>query len=212
MITTATTTTTTPTTTTVRADFLTPIHKALRRSLFETAMALGRTDFSVADEVAAAERAVAVCLDHLRDHAAHEDRHVLPLLAELAPGVAAFVADEHPELERASIEVESLWPRLASRTGAERVALGAELARRFNKLVAAQLAHMDREEREALRALQEHFDDAALGQLSARIAADIEPARLAAFGELMFPALNRTEREIMQRPVPPAAAHSSPAS
>jgi len=54
--------------------------------------------------VSAAERAVADCLEHLRDHAAHEDRHVVPILAELAPAVAAFMAAEHPELERASIE------------------------------------------------------------------------------------------------------------
>jgi len=186
----------------LRADLLSPIHKALRRSLFETAMTLGRTDFSAADEVSAAERAVAVCLEHLRDHAAHEDRHVVPILAEVAPAMAASMAAEHPELERASIEVESLWPRLGSRTGTERIAFGEELTRRFNTMVAAQLAHMDREERQALRALQDRFDDAALVQLSARIAADIAPARLAAFGELMFPALNRRERELMQRKAP----------
>ncbi len=175
-------------------------------------MTLGRTDFTLADEVAAAERAVAVCLEHLRDHAAHEDRHVLPILAEVAPALATSMAVEHPELERASIEVESLWPRLAGRTGADRAALGEELTRRFNAMVATQLAHMDREERQALRALQDRFDDAALVQLSARIAADIEPARLAVFGELMFPALNRTERELMQRKVPGIATAASSAA
>lgn len=192
---------------TARADFLTPIHKAIRRSLFETAMTLGRTDFSVPAEVEAAERAVAVCFDHLRDHAEHEDRHVLPELARLAPELAEALSQEHPELERASIAVESLWPRIAAQTGAQRALLGGELARRFHVLVAAQLRHMDREEREALRVLWDHFDDAALGQLSARISAGIAPARLAAFGQLMFPALNGTEREMMQRRVPqPAGA------
>jgi hypothetical protein len=189
-----------------RADFLTPIHKAIRRSLFETAMTLGRTDFSVPAEVEAAERAVAVCFDHLRDHAEHEDRHVIPELARIAPELAQTLAQEHPELERASIAVEGLWPRIAAQTGVERALLGGELARRFHALVAAQLRHMDREEREVLRALWDRFDDAELGQLSARISADIEPARLAAFGQLMFPALNGTERQMMQSRVPQAGA------
>jgi hypothetical protein len=193
---------------TARADILTPIHKAIRRSLFETAMTLGRTDFSVPAEIDAAERAVAVCFDILRDHAEHEDRHVIPELARIATDLAQTLSEEHPELERASIAVESLWPRIAAQTGVERVLLGGELARRFHALVAAQLRHMDREEREVLRALWDRFDDAELGQLSARISADIEPARLAAFGQLMFPALNGTEREVMQRRLPQRPAAS----
>jgi len=36
--------------------------------------------------------------------------------------------------------------------------------------------------------------------VSARIVACIGPAKMAEFGELMFPALSRPEREAMQRP------------
>jgi hypothetical protein len=189
-----------------RADILTPIHKAIRRSLFETAMTLGRTDFSVAAEIEAAEHAVTVCLDHLREHAEHEDRHVIPELVRIAPELAQTFSQEHPELERASIAVESLWPRIAAQTGAERVSLGGELTRRFHALVAAAVLHMDREEREELPVLWDHFTDAELGQLSGRIAADIAPARMAEFGQLMFPALNGSEQRAMQQRIPRLAA------
>ena len=88
-------------------------------------------------ETAAAEKLVAECLGFLREHAEHEDRHVLPEIARLAPELAAAMAEEHPELERAAIAVDSLWPRLAPLGPEERQAMGGELQRRFQALVAA---------------------------------------------------------------------------
>ena len=60
---------------TPRPDLITPIHKGLRRALFDTALALARTDFTAEAEVAAAQEAVATCFEYLREHAEHEDRH-----------------------------------------------------------------------------------------------------------------------------------------
>jgi hypothetical protein len=182
-----------------RTDVLTPIHKALRRSLFETAIALARTDFEAAAEVEAAASAVAACFGYLREHAEHEDHHVIPEIMRLDPALGEALAHAHPELELAAIEIESLWPRLAPLTGAERAALGAELCRRFQAFVAMQLNHMDLEERRVLPRLQARFDDAELQALSARIVAAIPPARMAVWGQLIGPSLNRREREAMER-------------
>ncbi|HEY7374455.1 MAG TPA: hemerythrin domain-containing protein [Polyangia bacterium] len=162
----------------MRLDVLTPIHKGLRRKLFETAIALGRTDFSSPEETAAAERLVGECLTYLREHAEHEDRHVLPIVARLAPELAAVLAAEHPELERAAIAADSLWPRFAALAAEERQAMGAELARRFQALVAMQLRHMDREEREVNAAFWAGMSDGDIAALSRRIASEIPPARM----------------------------------
>ena len=164
---------------TAHVDNLTPIHKALRRSLFETAIALARTDFEAAAEVDAAQRAVSTCFEYLREHAAHEDRHVIPLIARLDAELADALELAHPELERTSIAIESLWPRLAPLAGAERSAMGAELCRRFLAFVAMQVSHMDKEERHVVPLLQAHFDDAELAALSGRVVRDIPPARMA---------------------------------
>jgi hypothetical protein len=182
-----------------RLDVLTPIHKALRRSLFETAIALARTDFESADETASAERAVSTCFGYLREHAEHEDRHVIPELARLDAELANALAYAHPELERASIAIDSLWPRLAPLEGAERAAMGAELCRRFQAFVAMQLEHMDKEERNVIPTLQACFTDAELAALSGRIVREIPPPRMAVWGELIGGSLNRPEREAMQR-------------
>jgi hypothetical protein len=176
-------------------DLFTPIHKGLRKTLFETAIALGRTDFLSPQETAAAEKLVGECLTFLREHAEHEDRHVLPEIARLAPELAAAMAEEHPELERAAIAVDSLWPRLAPLGPEERQAMGYELQRRFQTLVAAQLRHMDREEREVNALFWARLDDRDIGALSRRIVVSIPPARLQEWQQqVLLPAWSAPER------------------
>lgn len=196
----------------MRFDIFTPIHKALRRSLFDTALALGRTNFGSTDEVAAAERAVADCLGFMREHAEHEDRHALPEIARLDPGLAAILVNGHPELERGAIAVESLWPRLAALPTAaaeERQTLGGELVRRFHNFVADEVLHMDREERELNALLWARLTDAEIMAISNRITTSIAPERMRTWGELLLPALNGPEREAM---LARAAALATPAA
>lgn len=179
----------------MRLDLFTPIHKGLRRTLFETAIALGRTDFSSPDETAAAETLAGECLTYLREHAEHEDRHVVPEIARLAPELAATMAEEHPALERAAIAVDSLWPRFAPLGPDERLAMGAELARRFQALVAMQLRHMEREEREVNAVFWAGMADGELLALNSRIVGSIPPARLVNFlSRVLMPALSAPER------------------
>jgi hypothetical protein len=78
--------------------------------------------------------------------------------------------------------------------------------RRFQAYVALQLRHLEREEREVLAVFWAHLDDAALAALNARIVADIDPARMAEWGALIGPAINRAEREKMDASRPRAAA------
>jgi hypothetical protein len=170
----------------MRTDIFTPVHKGLRRNLFETAIALGRTDFTSREETAAAEALVGECLGFLREHAEHEDRHVVPEIARLAPELAAAMAEEHPELERAAIAVDSLWPRFAPLGPEERQAMGGELQRRFQALVAAQLRHMDREEREVNAVFWAHLPDRDIGAMSRRIVVSIPPARLLTWTQQVF--------------------------
>src|SRR5262245_26513964 len=179
----------------MRTDIFTPIHKGLRRNLFETAIALGRTDFTSPEETAAVEKLVAACLGFLREHAEHEDRYVLPEIACLAPELAAAIAEEHPELERAAIAIDSLWPRFAPLGPEERQAMGGELARRFQALVAMHLRHMDREEREVNAVFWARLDDSDLAAMSRRIVVKIPPARLLTWQQdVLFPAWSAPER------------------
>jgi hypothetical protein len=193
----------------LRLDLFTAIHKGLRRSLFVTAMELASADFSDASSVARAHAAVDTCFAFLREHADHEDHHVVPRIAALAPALADQLAAEHPRLERAALEVESLWPRLIVLTAPapwevkDRVAvcqmLGAELVRRFQALIAGQIHHMDREEREVNALLWAHLSDSEIGALRGAILADISAPRAQEWRDLVGPAVSRAEREAMAR-------------
>ncbi len=181
-----------------RFDGFTAVHKALRRELFETAIALARADFVSPEETSAAARSVETCFAHLREHAEHEDRRIMPAVHELAPALGEDLGRDHVALERAAIEVDSLFPKLGTLDAAGRVALGAELVRRFNAYVAFQLRHMEREEREVLAVFWERLDDAAIAAMNGRVVADIGLARMAEWSALMAAAINRTEREAME--------------
>jgi hypothetical protein len=181
-----------------RFDMYTPIHKALRRVMFETAVSLARTDFNATDEVASAMQGVTACMTFLREHAEHEDREVVPVIARLDPELGAVLDREHPELERLAIDVESLWPRLAPLDApAARGQLGGELLRRFQAMVAAQLLHMEREERQVNAVLWAHLRDDEIAQINRRIVAAIPIARLQQMLPLMESSLNRQEREAL---------------
>ena len=181
-----------------RVDLFTLVHKGIRRTLFDTLLALGRADLARDEDVAAARAAVARCFDFLREHAEHEDRHILPVLVRLAPGFAAALEAEHVALEKAAIDIESLFPRLAAAPAAQRPAMGRESFRRMTLLVADQLRHLEREEREGNATLWAYLPDAELAALRARIQSDIPAPRMAEWVELIAPALTSRERELMR--------------
>jgi hypothetical protein len=120
---------------------------------------------------------------------------VVPEIARLSPELAATIAEEHPELERAAIAIDSLWSRFAPLGPEERQAMGGELARRFQALVAMHLRHMDREEREVNAVFWARLDDRDLAAMSRRIVVNIPPARLVTWQQdVLFPAWSAPER------------------
>lgn len=186
-----------------RYDMFTPIHKGLRRTMFETAMRLGRTDFASLDDVAATQRQVVQCMTYLREHAEHEDRHVIPRLAAIAPELAADLEAAHPQLEHAALDIECMGQRLATLPAAEREAMGGEMLRRLHGLIAEQLRHMEREERQANAALWGAIDDGAMADISKAIVSTIEPARMDEWKVIFAAALSPRELALM---APPRAA------
>jgi len=177
-----------------RLDIFMPIHHGLRRSLFETATLLGSTDFASPAESEAGEQLAAACLELLHEHADHEDQFVLPEIERFSPDLAAALADEHVELERAGDAVESLWPRLRTFDDLGRAALGGEIGRRFRMVVASQLLHMDREEREVNTLLWARLSDPEIAALNDRIITSIGPARMKIWDALVLPSLSRPLR------------------
>ena len=114
---------------------------------------------------------MARCFDFLREHAEHEDRHIVPVLVRLAPGSPPRWSAEHVELEKAFIAIEALLGRLPGAPAGERPAMGREIFRRLNLLVADQLRHLEREEREGNATLWAYLPDAEIVALRTRLQA-----------------------------------------
>ncbi|HVZ89769.1 MAG TPA: hemerythrin domain-containing protein [Polyangia bacterium] len=184
---------------TPRLDIFMPIHHGLRRSLFETATLLARTDFAAAAESDAAEQLATSCLELLHDHADHEDQFVLPEVERFSPELAAALAQEHQDLEGAGDAIESLWPRLPTFDAPARLALGGEIGRRFRMVVADQLLHMDREEREVNALFWARLSDPQIAALNDRIVTSIGPARMQVWNALVLPSLSRPLREAIEQ-------------
>ena len=176
-----------------RVDLATTIHKAVRRSLFEQVMNLGRTNFS--DE-ADCDRALAELnqtLALLREHADHEDQVVFPLLVAHAADLGAELERQHVSLERSVRDIEWLSANLRNVTASEREEVGARLCHRFQSFVVEQLLHLLLEETEANATLWRHYDDAALLEMQGRIRSRLLPDYAARWAELLMSSANAAE-------------------
>ena len=90
-----------------------------------------------------------------------------------------------------------------------RIAAGIRLNRSTNELVAAYLAHMNKEDAELVPWMREHFTDPQMAAMRGTIMAHWPPDRLFAVLGWMLPSLNRQElvdlTRAMQHALPPPA-------
>jgi hypothetical protein len=167
-----------------RVDLYGTVHKGLRARLFDTGVELARCDFASRPEARVALDAYRRTVAFLREHHAHEDEHLEPMLAKLPAGILAIVTEQHAVADAALAELDALAD----------AGDGAGLLARYQRFLVDYLAHMQEEETVVMPALWAHFSDAELGELRGRIQGSIPPARFLEWMELMLPAINLEER------------------
>jgi hypothetical protein len=177
-----------------RLDLYRTPHRAIRALLFGTTLQLARTDFALEGEARLAVAAGERLLGFLHEHAAHEERVLMPEIERLSPETAAELRADHHRTAGLEREFAQLLSRAALAGEAERVSLGARLNQRAALLTAEHLPHLEREEVLANRLLWAHRSDAELMLLHERVVADIPPARLAEWFEVILPAMSCSER------------------
>ncbi|MBX3159172.1 MAG: hemerythrin domain-containing protein [Deltaproteobacteria bacterium] len=177
-----------------RVDLFGVVHKGIRALLFELSSAAARLDVTSSKDVDGLAARIEHVLELLEEHARHEDAVIAPALpAE----VAGMLAIDHGTLDELAAAVAEASDALALAGLRERAAAGGRLSRAIDRLVAAHLVHMIREETEANAALWAACDDDALIAMQARIHADIPPARMSEWLEIIAPALNPMERRLV---------------
>jgi hypothetical protein len=144
-----------------RVDLYGSVHKAQRARLFALVVEAGRTDPEDEPAAAAVAAMAAAVAGELHEHGEHEDQFIHPLLERYAPQLAAGLAAEHRELDGA---LAALTDAAALREPAG----AASLYRVASRFTATYLAHLEREEGEAMPVL---WDNATQEELAAVLTA-----------------------------------------
>lgn len=180
-----------------RVDIATPIHKAVRRILFDHALRLASTDFADEDECRATLEQTARALTLLRQHGSHEDEFVFPVLAETALSLAREASLQHEKLEVRMREIDRLIVTTRAMTQKERPEASRWLTRVFNAFVAEQLRHLEFEETEVNAALWASRSDEELLSIRARIQSRVSPEDAPVWYSLLLSSVDASERRLL---------------
>ena len=177
-----------------RVDLYAKVHKGQRQRLFALSIEAGRADLRDESQLAALAHNVGAMLTELREHGDHEDRFIHPVLREVSRPVAEQLDSEHEGLENAMSRLEEAVRALPAATAVNPPLAGRALYLELNAFIAVYLAHLDKEEQQAMPALWSACDDARLlgifGAFNASRAAEQQARDLM----LMLPSINRYER------------------
>lgn len=185
-------------------DLFTPVHKGLRALLYHLSTRLQQNDFADLER----SRALAVDLENdfalarsagcalclLARHATDEESAIFSAGAIAAEPLVATLIAEHHDLTRRELEIQGAAHALLTLPSPDaRIAAGVGLNQRTNQLIAAYLAHMDKEEAELVPLMRARLTDAEMAEMRTSIIRHFPFDRLRALLEWMLPALNVTE-------------------
>lgn len=176
-----------------RIDLTTQFHKAIRRELFGVSSLAGSTDAANERELELLRTAAESLFSLLREHAAFEERHVLPLLVRHLPMAWRAVAADHQEGEPILRELERQLSFLGVGEVDERRTALQAFYRSFNLFLARQLQHLAEEEAIFAR-LQAHCSDGELQSMLGGFRASFTLGSLAESLSLLLPAIDPVER------------------
>jgi len=186
-----------------RADFLTPIHKAIRSMIYELGKELQTTDFTdehatdvmisrLKEDLASASSACVICLLH--QHAGLEDDHVFPDVRKFEPKIVDTLLEEHGQVVRKIAGVWKVADEVKTlKNPEERIQTGDKLNRTANDLFAYYLTHLSNEESTLIPALWKHFTDEQILAMQRRVIGSLTAERAAQWNSWLFPSLNINE-------------------
>ncbi|RYZ56875.1 MAG: hypothetical protein EOO14_11750 [Chitinophagaceae bacterium] len=163
------------------------VHKGLRALLYDTALLLQHTNFSVEEEIAEAVDRVKLLNQLFAHHAHTEDSQIFPLLKTYDPRLVDDFEAQHQVDHELSHGLEKCLRQFTeTNTAAQNLWAGNELLQQFNAFLAFNVEHMKKEETIINACLWRYFSDEALKAKVQEIAASIPPEQNKAFGFWML--------------------------
>jgi hypothetical protein len=177
-----------------RYNIYTTIHKALRFSMCETLTALGRVDDRDEKALLLALEATERLLQHCRNHLAHEDQFIHPLLGKLCGGESFTTADDHAQHELEIDELQVQIDEIKTASVQQRALLVLHFYREFSLFVAENLIHMRNEEIDNNQVLWANFTDSQIQVIEQAIVDSIPPEENMETLLVMLPNITHRER------------------
>jgi hypothetical protein len=171
----------------MKTDLYTFVHKAQRVRLFDLSGLIARSDFDDATDVEHIKTDLSHMLQHLREHAAIEDKYIHPLYRALAQGEASIDVAAEFDAEHEMLEQE-----VAHLEGIVNEGRWSELSRAYNGFLGRYLVHLQEEEEAQEAVLWEHYD-AELTETFARFQSERSPEKMREDLEFFLPALSAPE-------------------
>lgn len=153
-------------------------HKGLRALLYDTALLLQHTNFTVEKEIDTAVERVKLVIALFAHHAEIEDSQVFPMIEEQAPSVVDDFESQHQQDHALSVELQKCLAHFTeTNTTVQNQAAGHSLLQSFNSFLAFNVEHMKKEETIVNDCLWRYYSDEQLQKKVQEIAAATPPAQ-----------------------------------
>lgn len=168
-------------------------HQGLRALLYETALQVQRTDFSLPAEAEATLETLVEMLQIFEQHTVSEDAWIFPALEGFDPAVRDAFAQEHVKDRLLSKLVHESLKLYGSATCAEdKMAVGNTIQQSFDRFLHFSLTHMAREEEVLNPILWQYYSDRDLEEISVCIDEATSDEWLHRLNRWMIRGLNQT--------------------
>ena len=135
-------------------------HKGLRALLYDTALLLQHTNFTLEEEIDAATERVKLVIALFAHHAEIEDGHVFPMIQEYAPQIVEDFEAQHQQDHALANELQRCLAHFTeTNTTAENQVAGNALLQNFNAFLAFNVEHMRKEETIVNSCLWQYYSD-----------------------------------------------------
>jgi len=177
-------------------DMYTSVHKGQRSRFFDISSQAGRVDYADQKSLDGLYDELDSFREHMRLHAALEERFIHPLLSSRVPGGARKLEEDHRFIHQRFDDLVSTfgWIRARSADFEKRQELALEFYRTWNRFTSFYFMHINKEEEQVQPLLWELCTNEELAATFKTILASQKPTELMGNLKMMLPAMNLYER------------------
>ena len=179
-----------------QVDVYTNIHKGQRSRFFSISAEIGTIDYADRNAMDKLQKKLESFGEDMRLHAALEEKFIHPLLSERIPGGSSKLNEDHRSMLRQldDLLADFVGMRTKFSDFEKQQEIVLEFYRAWNRFMAFYFTHIDYEEEIIQPSLWKLCTTEELAEAFKLILADQTPEQLMSSLEMMFPAMNLSER------------------